>query len=267
MAKVDVIIASYNHVESIKKAVNSVLGQTFKDFRIIIVDDGSTDGSVEIIRKYAELNKKIEVHLKNHRGLINTYHIGFSQCNGKYIALCDCDDYWCDKDKLKKQVAYMEEHEDCGLCFTLVYDKRNKLIPMSVSADTINNRMSFDTLLKSRANINAQSYLIRKSAFDKCIDFQHFVDVGFHVWDYPIVLELIQHTKFYCMDFYSAVFVRNKESITNTRSRKRRFTYLWNNYKIKYYYMKKYKIKVSTLLYLIYRATRDIYSIVFKRWT
>jgi len=263
-----VIIASYNHAKSIKKAIGSVLQQTFKDFKIIIIDDGSTDGSVEIIKKYASLNKKIEAYFENHSGLMNTYLKGFSKCEGKYITVCDCDDYWIDKDKLKKQVEYMENNGDCGLCFTKVYTKAegDKLTPMSISVDNINKNMSFDSLLKGNANIHAQSYMIRKSIFDKHINFQKFINLGFHVWDYPIVLELIKHTRFHCLDFYSAVWVKNIESVTNTRDRKRRFLYLLNSFRIKGYYIKKYGCKINTLLYLIYRITRDIYSIIFRRW-
>ncbi|MFX0181964.1 MAG: glycosyltransferase family 2 protein [Candidatus Hodarchaeota archaeon] len=267
LEKVSIVMASYNHVESIKKAIDSVLQQTFKNYKIIIVDDGSTDGSVEVIEKYVSLDKKVDAHFERHKGLMNTYLKGFSECKGDYIAFCDCDDYWIDKDKLKKQVSYMESHGNCGLCFTKAYTEIDKeRIPMSITANEINEKISFDSLLSGRANIHAQSYMIRKSTFDKHINFQHFIDKDFRTWDYPIVLELIKHTKFHCLDFYSAVWAKNKESVTSTRNRIRRFKYLLNNYKIKSYYIKKYDCKSSTLLCLFYRIIRDIYSIIFKRW-
>ena len=263
---VSVIIVSYNHAESIKKAIDSVLQQTFKNHEIIIVDDGSTDNSIEIIKDFERLNKKIKAYFENHNGLMNTYLKAFSECSGKYITFCDCDDYWIDKDKLKKQVEYMENHNEYGLCFTKVYTYSDKMLPMALSTDIINKRMSFDTLLKGRASIHAQSYMIRKSVFDKIVDFQHFVAKGFHVWDYPIVLEMIKHTKFHCLNFYSAVWVQYPESITRTKNRKRRFLYLLGNYKIKFYYIKKYGCKLGTKFYLIYRVMRDMYSICFLRW-
>jgi len=263
---VSVLIVSYNHAQSIKRAIDSVLQQSFKDFRIIIVDDGSTDGSVEIIKQFERLNKNIKVYLENHSGLMSSYLKGFSQCTGDYIALCDGDDYWIDNDKLKKQIDYMENNKDCGLCITRVYTETNNLLPMSISIDNLNKQLTLDNLLKGNAYINAQSYLIRRTLFDKYIDFQNFIDIDFKVWDYPIVLELIRYTKFHCLDFYSAVFVKRKESVTNTTSRKRRFWYLLNNYKIKYHYIERYGCKNNTKLYLIYRIIRDIYSIIFKRW-
>lgn len=259
---VTTLIISYNRSDSIERAIDSVLKQTQKNNKVILIDDGSTDGSVEIIKNYP-----IESYLENHSGLMNTYLKGFSKCNSKYIAVCDCDDYWIDKDKLKKQIKYMENNKDCGLCITKVYiETIDEFLCMDISGNEINKNMSFDTLLMGKANIYAQSYLIRKSVFDKHIDFQKFIDKGFGIWDYPIVLELIQHTKFHCLDFYSAVFVKNAESITNTKSRKKRILYLLNNYKIKLYYIKKYNCKFSTKLFLIYKIMRDIYSIIFKRW-
>ena len=79
MLTANVIIVSYNHVESIERAIDSVLDQTFQDYRIIIVDDGSTDGSVEIIKKYEHLNKNIKAYYENHSGLMNSYLKGFSK--------------------------------------------------------------------------------------------------------------------------------------------------------------------------------------------
>jgi len=264
--KVDVIIVLYNHAKSIKRAIDSVLNQTFKDFKIIIVDDGSTDDSINIVNKYLP-DKKIKVFYENHKGLMQTYLKGLSECSSKYIAFCDGDDYWITRDKLKRQVKYLDNNNDCGLCLTRVFtDTEYSRTPISISTDAINKRMTFDNLIAGRANIFAQSYLMRKSVFDKHINFKNFIDIGFHVWDYPIVLELIRHTRFHCLDFYSATWVKNNESVTCTRDRRRRFNYLLGNYKIKFYYIKKYGIKFSTKIFLFYRIIRDIYSTIFKRW-
>ena len=160
----------------------------------------------------------------------------------------------------------MDYHKECSLCFTLVYERKNeRLHQIPVTTDYINENMSFDSLLKGNAHINAQSYLIRKSDFDKYIDFDFFVK-KFNLWDYPIVLELIQHTKFHCLPFYSAVNNVREESVTNTKSRKKRAKYIYAQFKIQLYFIKKYGCKFSTKVYLIYRLIRRIYSIGAKRW-
>jgi glycosyltransferase involved in cell wall biosynthesis len=240
---VSFITTGYNHQDTINRAINSVRDQHFEDYEHIIIDDTNT---------------------KN--GMMKTYQEAFSRCAGKYITFCDGDDYWVDKDRMTKQVDYMDKHEDCGLCLTLTYTEiDNKRYNMKVSADYVNKNMSFDSLLKGNAFIYAPSYLIRKSDFDKYINFDEFLK--FNMWDYPIVLELIRHARFHCLDFYSAVFVKNVESVTNTRSRRKRAKYVYGIFKIKWHYIKKYGCKFSTKLYLIYKIVRSIYSIGFKRWT
>lgn len=239
---VTVITTTFQHPEwMLNRAIDSVKEQKGVEIEHIIIDD---------------------THRKN--GMMKTYQEAFSRCTGDYIAFCDGDDYWIGLYKLCRQVEYMEDHCDCGLCITKVYNNtREGLMP---SATYVNENMSFDSLLMGNAYINAQSYLLRKSDFDKYIDFDMFVK-KFALWDYPIVLELIKHVKFHCLPFYSAVNVINDESVTHTKSRVKRIKYLKDQYKVKWYYIRKYGCKFSTIFYLIYRAIRHIYSIIFRRWT
>ena len=92
-----VIIASYNYEKYISQTINSILNQTFTNFEIIIVDDGSTDGSMKIINEYAAKYDFIHVFQhkdkKNH-GLPDTIELAISHSNGKYLAFCESDDYW-----------------------------------------------------------------------------------------------------------------------------------------------------------------------------
>lgn len=243
MCKVSVITTAYNHKDTIQRAINSVRMQKGVEYEHIVIDDTPT---------------------KN--GMMKTYQKAFGRCSGEYISLCDGDDYWITAFKLKDQVEYMDNHPECGLCITKVYDEvGGKWLDRIPGASHINENMSFDNLLRGKANIHAQSYMIRKSGFDKYIDFDMFAQV-FALWDYPIVLELIQHTKFHCLDFYSAVNVINEESVTHTRSRANRIKYLKDQYKVKWYYIRKYGCKFSTKMYLIYRILRSIYSTGAKTW-
>jgi len=241
---VSVITTTFQHPPLILyRAINSVRIQKGVEYEHIIIDD---------------------THTKN--GMMKTYQKAFNRCSGDYIAFCDGDDYWCSEDKLKRQVDYMNSNPGCGLCITKVYGKRGDDLKEMPSANYVNSNMSFDALLKGTAYIHAQSYLLRKSDFDKYIDFDFFVN-HFNTWDYPIVLELIQYAKIHCLEFYSAVNVINEESVTHTRNRVKRLKYILGTYKIKWYYIKKYGCKLSTAFYLIYRAVRHIYSIGGKRWT
>ena len=116
--KVSIIMPSYNSAEYIGNAIKSVLGQTYKDFEFIIIDDCSTDNSREVIDSFQDTRiKKIFFEKNEHMWFVHNYAISISR--GKYIAEINDDDYW-HLDKLKKQVEYMETHSECGACFTLV---------------------------------------------------------------------------------------------------------------------------------------------------
>lgn len=94
---------------------------TFR-FEAIVHDDASTDGTADIIREYAERYPEIikpifetENQYSKHDGSLN--RIVGEKLVGKYVAMCEGDDYWTDESKLQKQVDYMESHSNCSLCF------------------------------------------------------------------------------------------------------------------------------------------------------
>lgn len=118
---VSICCITYNHEKYIKDAIDSFLMQeTSFPYEIIIHDDASTDGTPAIIRSYAEKNlniipvfQKENQYSKNVKILSNFV---FPIARGKYIAICEGDDYWTDPAKLQKQIDYMEEHPECTLC-------------------------------------------------------------------------------------------------------------------------------------------------------
>jgi len=109
---ISVIMASYNHEQFITESIEGVLNQTFADFELIIVDDGSFDNSREIIKKYAEQDPRIctVFHEKN-EGISKTYNDALDTAKGQYIALASSDDIW-NKDKLKKQLEVLNKDEN-----------------------------------------------------------------------------------------------------------------------------------------------------------
>ena len=107
---VSVIIPSHNSSNYIQKTIDSVLCQTYKNFEIIIVDDGSLDNSVEIIKKYALLDKRLVLFdLKSNFGVSYARNFGISKSKGDYYCFLDSDDLW-DKDKLKLQLSFMQKN-------------------------------------------------------------------------------------------------------------------------------------------------------------
>jgi len=118
--KVSVLMAVYNGEKYLREAIDSILSQTFTDFEFIIVDDGSTDASVEIINTY--LDRRIRL-VRNDRnlGLAVSLNKGLDIALGEYVARMDCDDISLPV-RLATQVAYMDAHPEVGACGTWAID-------------------------------------------------------------------------------------------------------------------------------------------------
>lgn len=113
--KVTVYITNYNYGQYIEQAINSVLNQSYKDFELFIIDDGSTDNSKEIIEKYSYIENVRIIYQKN-KGLIITNNIALRLAQGDYIMRLDADDF-LDKNALKLMVHELEEDSELGLVF------------------------------------------------------------------------------------------------------------------------------------------------------
>ncbi|MBI5406413.1 MAG: glycosyltransferase family 2 protein [Nitrospirae bacterium] len=100
--KVTAIIPSYNGERYISHAIESVLAQTYKNIEIIVVDDGSTDRSLEKVRPYLS---RIKYIFQENSGVCNARNAGISNSNGELIAFLDCDDRWL-PEKIERQVSY-----------------------------------------------------------------------------------------------------------------------------------------------------------------
>lgn len=122
---VSICCTAYNHEKYIEKAIKSFLMQktNFK-FEILIHDDASLDNTANIIRKYEKkypnLIKPIYQNENQYSKGIGVSDILYKKAQGKYIAICEGDDYWTDSYKLQKQIDYMENNLKCGLCFHTV---------------------------------------------------------------------------------------------------------------------------------------------------
>lgn len=119
---VTVVITAYNHEKYIEDAILGVLNQkTEYNYELIVHDDASTDNTVNIIKEYEKkYPRKIQSILQKEnlfsKGLLGQV-VWSSDIKGKYLAICDGDDYWVDEQKLQKQISYLESHPECSMCF------------------------------------------------------------------------------------------------------------------------------------------------------
>lgn len=121
-----VIIPTFNRVKFLKKAVDSVLGQTFDDLELIVVDDGSTDGTKELISSYTD--ERIKYLHGTNRGVASSRNRGLFQSKGLFIAFLDSDDYWLNV-KLEKIKEHIDSYPEIKVFHTEeIWYRRGELL-------------------------------------------------------------------------------------------------------------------------------------------
>jgi len=126
MAKptVSIITAAWTRAHYIGIGIQSAIDQTFQDWELIVVDDGSPDNTAEVVREWQKKDKRIKYIRIEHVGRIATVsNAGLREAQGEFVAILDDDDYWIDNHKLEKQVAFLRSHPDfiaCGSWFATV---------------------------------------------------------------------------------------------------------------------------------------------------
>lgn len=120
---VSISCITYNHAAYIRQCLDGfIMQETTFSFEVLIHDDASTDGTEQIIREYEQKYPNIikpiyEKENQWRKGIGGSAVFNFPRAKGKYIAMCEGDDYWTDSLKLQKQVEMMEMHNNCALCF------------------------------------------------------------------------------------------------------------------------------------------------------
>jgi glycosyltransferase involved in cell wall biosynthesis len=116
MPKASIIVPAFNVAKTLPQTLTSLLSQTFEDFEIIVVDDGSIDDTAQIARAFGA-DARVKLILQRNRGLAGARNTGIAEACGEYIGFCDADDLWQPK-KLASHVAHLESKPDVGLSFS-----------------------------------------------------------------------------------------------------------------------------------------------------
>lgn len=115
MPRVSVLIPTWNREKYLGEAVESVLNQTYRDFEVVVVDDGSTDGTEDLVRRFG----RVRYVWQPHSGIPAARNRALAEARGEFVAWLDSDDLYV-PDKLEKQVAYLDAHPECEIVFCLV---------------------------------------------------------------------------------------------------------------------------------------------------
>jgi len=129
MPKVSVIMSTYNDAQYLQTAIESVLCQSFSDLEFIIVNDGSSDNTIDLINNIKD-DRIIFINNEKQKGLIKNLNTALVESRGRYIARIDSDDIWIDKNKLNKQINFLNGHSEYGLIGTaaMVYNENEKFL-------------------------------------------------------------------------------------------------------------------------------------------
>lgn len=220
---VSIICTTYNHENYIADAMESFLMQTTDfSYEILIHDDASTDGTTEIIKKfeskYPDLIKPIYQKENQYSKGIKVGRLNSERAQGKYIALCEGDDYWTDHHKLQKQVEYMEKHPECSMCVHASYriSPENRKLKSHIRPNCGDKNFSVDEIILGGGGLFATNSTVFPTVFStNRPDFFENAPVG----DYPLAIYLALQGKVYYMDeFMSAYRVNVKGSWTDRNS-------------------------------------------------
>ena len=186
---VSVIIPTYNRVHLIRRAIQSVLNQTYQDFEVIIVDDGSTDNTEEVVKSFNDPRIRYIRHEKN-KGAATARNTGIKAARGKFIAFQDSDDEWL-PEKLEKQMKVFENTPaKVGVVYTGFWKiENNKKIYIPFSWVKQKEGNIHKELLKGNF-VTTQSIVARKECFKKAGMFDEKLP-RFQDWELVIRLSLI----------------------------------------------------------------------------
>jgi len=188
MAKVSVVMSVFNGEKYLKQAIESILNQSFGDFEFIIVNDGSTDKSLEILKQYQKRDKRIKIITQENIGLPKSLSKAIAVSKGSYIARQDADDI-SEPDRLKILAEFLDNHPEVGLVGSLV-----------TQIDKDGHELSKETLLTRSEDIKNRLYthncffhgsvMFRKTLFNKVGGYP----TNTIVEDYALWLKMMTYT-------------------------------------------------------------------------
>ncbi|WP_278349524.1 glycosyltransferase family 2 protein [Stutzerimonas kunmingensis] len=215
---VSVVIASYNHAPYIEECIKSILIQTYPHIELLVVDDGSTDDSVERIGRL-QAEHGFDFQVQQNQGLTRTLNSAIARAKGELIVPFGSDDIML-PERLAKQVAYLADKPEVGICAGNIelIDSEGKLFPEARQRRDIPfRRMDFDDVFMERKPYApATTLMIRKEALDKVGGF----DPEIRLEDLAIELK-ITHAGYY-IDCLGEVLACHRKHKTNS-SKNHRF--------------------------------------------
>ena len=221
--KVSVAVITYNQQDTIRQTLDSILAQK-GDFalEVVVGEDCSKDGTWSICKMYADRYPAIIKLLENtgNLGITANFARVMNACGGDYVAICAGDDYWCDDQKLQKQLDYAQNHPEFGVVCTNGYRllvRSGELVPGLPPFKPAPDGDVSGYYKERYGGVYAMplTLLIRRDLL-QFVDFDEFIRRGFPVEDYPMQSVLAHHTRFGYIPDKTVVYRVCQESATFT---------------------------------------------------
>ncbi len=214
--KVSVIMSVYNGEEFLKDSILSVLNQIYKDFEFVIIDDASTDNSLEILKNFQKNDSRIKIiNNKENLGLTKSLNKAILISSGEYIARLDAGDISL-PERIEKQVAFLDNNKDVGLVGSWMYIINTKGETIDEIKYPTNNKEIKEDLIKYNPLVHS-SIMFRRSVAHRV----NFYDENYkYAQDYNFYFKLSPYTKFANLPMSLVKYRKMPNSITSTKNKK-----------------------------------------------
>jgi len=189
--QVTVIIPTFNSAQFLTAAVDSVLAQTFKDFEIIVVDDGSTDNTEDVLKSYGD---KVRYIKQKNQGVSVARNTGIKNSSAKYAAFLDSDDVWMPA-KLEKQINALENNPKSKACYTEYISVSEDMKPQELKRLRAENSVLNDLLLRGNVIGPPSTILCERELFEELGGFDSGLSLSAD-WDMWIRLACVTELTF-----------------------------------------------------------------------
>lgn len=180
--KVSVVITCYNYGRYLSGAIESILGQTYKDLEIILIDDGSTDNTEQVASQYANHSRLTYIR-QNNAGQSNAKNTGIKQSSGEFIAFLDADDRWCPEKLAKQMVRFEDKNVGVVYCRAKYLNEDDEEILFEMTGSYLQPRQGKVTDWLFFDNfVQFSSSVVRKDCLDKFGVFDETLKMGID-WD------------------------------------------------------------------------------------
>lgn len=250
---VSIICLTYNHAPYLRECLDSFLMQeTDFPFEVIIHDDASTDGTTDIVKEYATKYPniikpiiQIENQYSKHHNFSRILHKCVIESSGKYIAICEGDDYWTDSKKLMLQYNYLESHKEIAMCYTKTryyYQRTNKFRKDLFGGPYV----SLIDLIIHPYCIPTATIMVRTETYKLALE-THIIPNNWKMGDFPLALSVALNSKIHFIDKETSIYRVLETSACHFPNIEQEISFLNSVYDVKCYFINVAQISQSNI--------------------